>query len=178
MDVASDRLKAVHASKWRLVKNMRERNALRELSNREAKRRIAVEAVARASVALARAEESRATVETELYQELVSSDPMPVTELDRRCHLVIGRFTAEIASARQALEEACMVREQAETAVLEARTVWVKRSAATHKWQQIECDVQRTSDAHSEFAAEIEADDEVLLRYRRGSRTQAAGDSI
>ncbi|XIA67446.1 hypothetical protein ACFIOY_18415 [Bradyrhizobium sp. TZ2] len=178
MDVASDGLNPVEASKLRLVKDIRERSVVRELSNIEAKRRIAVEAVERTSSELACAEKHRASVEDELYQEMASLDAMSVTELDRRCHLVITRLAAEIASAREALEEARIAQEQAQTAVVEARALWAKRAAANHKWRQIECDVQRTTNARLEFAAEIETDDEVLLRYQSGSHSQAVGESI
>ncbi|MCA1455147.1 hypothetical protein I6F35_18235 [Bradyrhizobium sp. BRP22] len=178
MDVAADRLNPVQASKLRLVKDMRERSALRELSDMEAKRRIAAEAVERASKDLASAEKHRASLEAELYLELASFDTMSVTELDRRYHLIIGRLTAKIALARQALERARIGLEQAQTAAVEARAHWAKRSAASHKWQQIECDVQRMTNARSEFAAEIETDDEVLLRYQHGSSSQGIGDSM
>ncbi|MDF0497186.1 hypothetical protein [Bradyrhizobium yuanmingense] len=175
MDVASDRLNPIQASKLRLVKDMRERSALRQLSSMQAKCQMAVEAVEQDSKNVASAEKRRASLEAELYLKLASSDTMSVTELDRRCHLVIGRLTAEIASALQALEQARIAQEQAQAAVVEARFAWAKRSAASQKWQQIECDVQRTANARSEFAAEIEMDDEVLLRYQSGSQSQAAG---
>ncbi|WP_084808500.1 hypothetical protein [Bradyrhizobium sp. NAS80.1] len=178
MDVASDRVNPIQASKLRFVKDMRERSALRLLSDMEAKRQIAVESVERASKNLASAEKRRASLEAELYLELASSDTMCVTELDRRCHLVIGRLTAEIALARQALEQAHIAQEHAQAAVVEMRAVWAKRSAASRKWQQIESDVQRRTNARAEFAAEIETDDEVLLRHKSGLRSQAAGDSI
>ncbi|WP_377827967.1 hypothetical protein ACFKHW_28220 [Bradyrhizobium lupini] len=178
MDVASDGLKPVEASKLRLVKDIRERSELRELSNIEAKRRIAFEAVERASSDLASAEKHRASVEDQLYQEMASLSAMSGTELDRRCHLVIGRFTAEIASRREALGQARIAQEQAQTAVVEARALWAKRAAASHKWRQIERDVQRTTDSRLEFAAEIETDDDQLLRYQGASHSQAVGVSI
>ncbi|MGY4353560.1 hypothetical protein ACVW0J_000053 [Bradyrhizobium sp. i1.7.7] len=115
MDVASDGLKPVEASKLRLVKDVRERSVLRELSNIDDKRRIAFEAVERASSDLASAEKHRASVEDQLYQEMASLGAMSVTELDRRCHRVIGRLTAEIASRREALEQARIAQEQAQT---------------------------------------------------------------
>ncbi|MCA6115046.1 YscO family type III secretion system apparatus protein [Bradyrhizobium sp. WSM 1738] len=176
MDVTSDRVNRVHASKLRLVKDMRQRSALREVSNMEAQRRTALQAVEQAVRDLATAEKSQAALEAELYRELAYSDSLSVEELDRRCHIVIGRLKAEIAGARRTLEEARAAQERAETAVFEARTILTKCSAASHKWQQIEGDVQRASDAHSEAEAEIEADDEVLLRYGSGSRTHTAGD--
>ncbi|WFU71542.1 hypothetical protein [Bradyrhizobium sp. CB2312] len=177
MDVASDGLNLVQASKLRLVKDMRERSALRELSNMEARRQIAVAALQRASENLKGAEDRRAKAEVELYQELASLEMMSVTELDRRCQLVLGRLAAEIESARQAREQARIAHEQAQRAVNEARTMWAKRSAASQKWQEIEGDVQRTTAVRSEFAAEIDADDEVLLRYQGGSRSQTVDDS-
>ncbi|MCC8953863.1 hypothetical protein H8B02_10470 [Bradyrhizobium sp. Pear77] len=178
MDVASDRLNLVQASKLRLVKDMRERSALRELSNREGKRRIADERVKRASDTLASAEKHRASVEAELYLQLASIDTMSVAELDRRRHIVIERLAAGIASARQALEEACVAREQAEAEVVDARALWTRRLAARRKWEQIESDVHSTTNTRLESAAEIEADDEVLLRYQCGSPGRAVGDSI
>jgi len=177
MDVASDGLNPVQASKLRLVKDMRERSALRELSNMQATRRIALEALQRAAEDLESAEKHRARLEAELYQELTSLETTSVTELDRRCQLVVGRLAAEIEPARQALEQARIAHEQAQGAVNEARTVWAKRSAASQKWQEIEGDVQRTTAVRSEFAAEIDADDEVLLRYQGSSRSQAVGGS-
>ncbi|KRQ97099.1 hypothetical protein CQ12_39385 [Bradyrhizobium jicamae] len=176
MDVASDRLNPIDASKLRLVKDIRERSALREMSNMEAKRRIAVQAVEQASEHLANAERHRTSVEAEIYREMLSVDVISVTELERRCHLVIGRLTAEIGSAQKTLDEARTAQCQAEAAVLAARTLWAKRSAASHKWQEIERDVQRITNAHFEAAAETEADDEILLRYRRGSPTQMGGE--
>ncbi|WP_349253231.1 hypothetical protein [Bradyrhizobium sp. CB3481] len=142
----------------------------------EVKRRIAVQAVEQAVQHLATAEKNRAALEVELYRELALFDSLSVEELDRRCHIVTERLKAELAGARRTLEEACAAQEQAETAVFEARTILTKCSAASHKWQQIEGDVQRASDAQSEAEAEIEADDEVLLRYRSGSRTHTASD--
>ncbi|MGY4627361.1 hypothetical protein [Bradyrhizobium sp. USDA 4486] len=177
MDVASDGLNLVQASKLRLVKDMRERSALRELSNMEARRQIAVAALQRASENVKRAENRRAKAEADLYQELASLEMMSVTELDRRCQLVLGRLAAEIESARQAREQARIAHEQAQRAVNEARTIWAKRSAASQKWQEIEGDVQRTTAVRSEFAAEVDADDEVLLRYQGGSRSQTVDGS-
>ncbi|VIO69189.1 hypothetical protein CI1B_25510 [Bradyrhizobium ivorense] len=176
MDVASYRLNGVHASKLRLVKDMRERSALHELSNMEAKRRIAGEAVAQACEQLANAERHRARVEAELYRQMLSDDAISVSELERRHHLIIGRLTEDIAAAQRILDEARTAQDQAETAVREARTLWAKRSAACHKWQEIERDVERSTNAHVEAAAEIEADDEVLLRYRRGAPNQRGGE--
>ncbi len=60
----------------------------------------------------------------------------------------------------------------------ETRAHWAKCSAATRKWEQIEANVRRAADAHSEIAAEIEADDEILLRYGRDLRAQVTGGSI
>ncbi|MEY9591062.1 flagellar biosynthesis chaperone FliJ [Bradyrhizobium yuanmingense] len=177
MDVASDGLNLVQASKLRLVQDMRERSALRELSNMEARRRIAVEALQRASENLEDAENSRAKVEAELYQELASLKTISVAELERRCQLVPGRLAAQIESARQAREQARVAHEQAQQVVNEARTIWAKRSAASQKWEEIEGDVRRTTAVRSECAAEIDADDEVLLRYQGGSRSQAVGGS-
>ncbi|WP_025038816.1 hypothetical protein [Bradyrhizobium sp. DOA9] len=177
MDVASDGLNLAQASKLRLVKDMRERSALRELSNMEARRQIAVAALQRASEILKGADNRRAKAEAELYQELASLEMMSVTELDRRCQLVLGRLAAEIESARLAREQARVAHEQAQRAVNEARTIWAERSAASQKWQEIEGDVQRTTAARSEFAAEIDADDEVLLRYQGGSRSQTVDGS-
>ncbi|MDA9421600.1 hypothetical protein [Bradyrhizobium sp. CCBAU 53380] len=177
MDVSSDGLNLVQASKLRLVKDMRERSALRELSNMEARRRIAVEALQRASENLEGAENRRAKVEAQLYQELASLETMSVTELDRRCQLVLGRLAAEIESARQAREQARVAHEQAQRTVNEARTIWAKRSAASQKWQEIEGNVERTTAVRSECAAEIDAEDEVLLRNQGGSRSQAVGGS-
>ncbi|MGY3622270.1 hypothetical protein [Bradyrhizobium sp. USDA 10063] len=178
MDGASDRMNSVHASKLRLVKDMRERSALRALANMEAKRRIAAQAVQQAFQDLATAEGHRARIEVEVYRQLLSFDATPVAELDRRCHRVMERLTAEIALTRRRLDEARIAQEQAETAVSETRALWAKCSAATHKWQQIETDVRRAADTCSAVTAEIDADDEVLLRYGRGSSCSGmAGDS-
>ncbi|MGY3238056.1 flagellar biosynthesis chaperone FliJ [Bradyrhizobium sp. USDA 4472] len=177
MDVASGGLNLVQASKLRQVKDIRERSALRELSNMEARLQTAINALQRACESLKAAENRRAKVEAELYQELASLETMSVTELDRRCQLVLGRLAAEIESTRQEREQAHIAHEQAQQAVNEARNIWAKRSTASQKWQEIEGDVQRTTALCSEFAAEIEADDEVLLRYKGGSRCQAVGSS-
>ncbi|MBH5371147.1 hypothetical protein [Bradyrhizobium glycinis] len=174
MDITSDRLNPLHASKLRLVKEMRERSALREVSNMEAKRRIAVQAVEIAREHLANAEERRARVEAELYGEMLAADAISVSELERRHHLIIGRLTDEIAAAQRSLEEARAAHRQAEAAAVEARTLWTKRSAASQKWHEIERDVRRITDAHFEAVVEIEADDEVLLR--RGRPGQMGGE--
>lgn len=176
MDVASDRLNPAHVSKLRLVKDMRERGALRELSSMENGRRIAVQAVEHASQHLANAERHRARAEAVLYRDMLSADAISVIDLERRHHLIIGRFTEEIAAAQRGFDEARSAQDQAEVAVLEARTLWAKRAAASQKWQEIERDVRRMTDAFCEVAAEIEADDEVLLRYRRGSDHQSGGE--
>ncbi|WGD51289.1 hypothetical protein QA641_38390 [Bradyrhizobium sp. CB1650] len=176
MDIASDRLNPVHASKLRLVKDMRERSARRELSNMEGERHLAIQAVQQACEHLANAEGRRATVEAELYREMLAADAISVCELQRRYHLIIGRLTDEIAAAQRVLDNARATQEQAEAAVLEARAVWTKRSAASQKWRQIDGDVQRITNAHFEAAGEIEADDEVLLRYRRGPSGRSGGE--
>ncbi|RXH38017.1 hypothetical protein XH99_01755 [Bradyrhizobium nanningense] len=177
MDIAPDRLNPVHASKLRLVKDMQERSAIRELSNAEAKRHLAIQAVEQACERVAHAEERRAKVEAELYREMLAADAISVFELQRRYQLIIGRLTDEITAAQRVLEEARAAQEQAELAVLEARGVWTKRSAASQKWREIDHDVQRITNAHFEGAAEIEADDEVLLRYRRESSGQTGGEA-
>ncbi|MDA9474831.1 hypothetical protein XI03_10030 [Bradyrhizobium sp. CCBAU 65884] len=174
MDITSDRLNPVHASKLRLVKDMRERSALRELSNMEAKRRNAVQAVEQAFEHLANAEGRRARVEAELYAEMLSADAMSVSELERRHHLIIGRLTDEVAAAQRNLAKARVTQEQAEAAAVEARILWTKRSAASQKWHEIERDVRRVTNTDLEAAAEIEVDDEVLLR--RGRPGQMGGE--
>lgn len=95
-----------------------------------------------------------------------------------RCELTLERLAIEITSKRQALEDARIAQKQAETAASEKRAHWAKRSAATHKWRQIETDVWRAADTHSEATAELEADDEVLLRYGSGLLTAVAESSI
>ncbi|WP_371260862.1 hypothetical protein [Bradyrhizobium sp. Cp5.3] len=144
----------------------------------EAKRRIAIEAMDRVSRNLASVQERRASIEAELYRELASTDTMSVTELDCRCHRVIERLTAKVTLARQALEQARIAQEQSTAALFGARAIWAKRTAASQKWRHIECDVQRTTIARSEFVAEIETEDEVLLRYQSCSRSQVLGESI
>ncbi|TJW01127.1 MAG: hypothetical protein E5X42_31450, partial [Mesorhizobium sp.] len=62
-----------------------------------------------------------------------------------------------------------IAQEEAEMAASRTRELWVICSAARDKWQQIEDDVRRAVETHSEAAAEIEADDEILLKYARGS---------
>ncbi|MDA9437086.1 hypothetical protein [Bradyrhizobium sp. CCBAU 51627] len=176
MDIAFDRLSPAHASKLRLVKDMRERSAVRELSDVEAKRHLATQAVQQACEHLALAEERRAKVEAELYREILAADAISVCELQRRYHLIIGRLTDEITAAQRVLDKARAAQEQAEAAVIEARAVWTKRSAASQKWREIDQDVRRITNAHFEAATEIEADDEVLLRYRRGPSGQTGGE--
>ncbi|MCA1516249.1 hypothetical protein [Bradyrhizobium sp. NBAIM01] len=173
MDITSHCLNPLHASKLRLVKDMREQSALRELSNMEAKRRIAVQAVAQAREHLANAEERRAKVEAKLYGELLSADAISVSELERRHHLIIGRLTDEIAAAQRSLDKARVAEEQVDAAAVEARTLWTKRSAASQKWHEIERDVRRITNTHLEAAAEIEADDEVLLRRGRPGQMES-----
>ncbi|KLK91188.1 hypothetical protein DC522_29510 [Microvirga sp. KLBC 81] len=177
MVVASDRVSSAHASSLCLVKHMRERSALNGLSTMEAKRHAAALATERASRDLAVAEQQRARLEAELYQHLMSLDLLSVAELDR-CHLFIERLTAEITLRRRILDDARVAQGLAETAVSEMRAHWAECSAATHKWEQIEADVRRAADSYSEIAAEMEADDEILLRYGRGLRGEVAGDSI
>ncbi|WP_407185401.1 hypothetical protein [Bradyrhizobium centrosematis] len=177
MDIAPDRLNPVHASKLRLVKDMRERSAIRELSNAEAKRRLAVQVVEQARERLADAEQCRAKVEADLYREMLAADAISVCELQRRHHLIIGRLTDESTAAQRNFEEACTAQEQAEAAVFQARGVWAKRSAASQKWREIDHEVQRITNAHFESVAETEADDEVLLRYRRGPSGQTGGEA-
>ncbi|WP_027522094.1 hypothetical protein [Bradyrhizobium sp. Ec3.3] len=177
MDVPSDRMSCIHASRLRHVKDMRERSARNELSNMEAKRHIATLAAEHAWQELAIAEQHHTQAEAEVYQQLTSLGTLSVVELDR-CELTLERLAIEITSKRQALEEARIAQEQAETAASEKRAHWAKRSAATHKWRQIETDVRRAADTHSEATAELEADDEVLLRYGSGLLTAVAESSI
>lgn len=177
MDVPSDRMSCIHASRLRHVKDTRERSARSELSNMEAKRHIATLAAEHAWQELAIAEQHHTQAEAEVYQQLTSLGTLSVVELDR-CQLTLERLAIEITSKRQALEEARIAQKQAETAASEKRVHWAKRSAATHKWRQIETDVRRAADAHSEATAELEADDEVLLRHGRGVPTPVADGSI
>lgn len=177
MDVPSDRMSCIHASRLRHVKDMRERSARNELSDMEAKRHIATLAAEHAWQELAIAEQHHTQAEAEVYQQLTSLGTLSVVELDR-CQLTLERLAIEITAKRQALEEARIAQEQAETAASEKRAHWAKRSAATHKWRQIETDVRRAADTHSEATAELEADDEVLLRYGSGLLTTVAESSI
>ncbi|MER8383082.1 hypothetical protein [Mesorhizobium sp. M1399] len=168
MDVASDRVNRVHASRLRLLKEMQERSALRELSEKEAQCHMATLTVQNASQGLAIAQQHCAGAETALYQELMSLDTLSSAALDHH-HLRIERLAAEVTSRRQMLDDARIAQEKAETAASETRALWVIRSAARHKWQQIEDDVRRAVDIYAEAAGEIEADDEILLRYGRVS---------
>ncbi|MBB4188997.1 hypothetical protein GGE07_005676 [Sinorhizobium terangae] len=177
MDVASDRVKSVDISRLRLLRDMRERSALGELSKMEAKRKIASSAARHASRELAIAQQDCARVHMELHRELVSFDSLSIAALDRY-HLLIERHAAGVIRRRQSLEDARKVREQAETAASEARNQWVRCSAAKHKWQRIEHELKRAIDIHSDAAAEIEADDEVLLRHGRASLVQALGQLL
>ncbi|KUM27484.1 hypothetical protein AU467_16365 [Mesorhizobium loti] len=175
MDVAADRMNCVHATSLRLLKDMRERSALRELSKMEAKAHMAAEAAQHASRELAIAQQHCARAEMELYQRLASLDTFSVQALDQG-HLLIERLEAEVALRRQTLDDACIAQEQTETAASEARAHWISCSAARHKWQQIEDDVRRGVDIHWQTAAETEADHEILLRYARVPLTHVAGN--
>lgn len=177
MDVAFDRVNRVHASRLRLLKEMQERSALRELSKKEAQRHMATLAVQNASQGLAIAQQHCAGAEATLYQELMSLDSLSSAALDHH-HLHIERLAAEVTFRRQMLDDARIAQEKAETAASETRALWVRRSAARHKWQQIEDDVRRAVDIHSEAAGEIEADDEILLRNGRVSLAQMSDNQI
>lgn len=167
MDVGSDGVNCARASKLRVVKDMRERSAMRELSKAEASHRVAVLAVEQGLQQLAMAEERRAMLEVELYQQLISLEALSVEELDGHCRRVIEGGAADIALRRRTLDDALVAQKKAETAVCEARTCWAKCSAALRKWEQIEHDERRASEFHAELAIEMEADDEVGLRSRR-----------
>ncbi|EIM31004.1 MULTISPECIES: hypothetical protein [Microvirga] len=175
MDVASDRVNQVHVLKLLLLKDMHERNALRELSLKEAERHTATFAVQNAFQELAVAQQHRARVEATLYGELMSLETLTSAALDRH-HLGIERISAEVASRCHVLDDARIAHEEAEAAASEMRELWVKRSTATHKWKLIEEDVRRCADIHAEAAGEIEADDEVSLRYGRVSLAQLLRD--
>lgn len=177
MDVPSDRMSFIHASRLRHVKEIRERGARTELSNLEAKCRIEALAAERAGRELAIAEERRAQAQAEVYEQLTSLGTVSVVELDRR-ELILERLATEVTSKRQTLEEARSAQKQAETAASEGRAHWAKCSAATDKWRQIETDVHRAADTHAEVTAEIEADDEVSLRYGRALPRKMADGSI
>ncbi|RJT30043.1 hypothetical protein D3227_30880 [Mesorhizobium waimense] len=170
MDVASDRVNCFHASRLRLLKEMQERRLLMELSKKEAQRRTATFAVQNASQGLAVAQQNCAGAEAELYQELMSLDTFSSAALDHH-HLLIERLEAEITFRREMLDEARVAQEKAEAAASETRARWVRCSAAKRKWQQIEKDVRRALDIHLEAADEMEADDDILLRYGRISLT-------
>ncbi|NRP75559.1 hypothetical protein ILFOPFJJ_06482 [Ensifer psoraleae] len=177
MDVASDRVNRAHTSRLRLLKDMQERSALRELSEKEAQRHTATLALQNASQELASAQQHFARAEAALYQELMSLDKWSSAALDHH-HLQIERLAAEVTSRWQMLDDARIAQEKAEAAASEMRAVWVKRSAASHKWQQIEDDVRRAVDIHSEAAGEIEADDDISLRYGRVSLALMSRDQI
>ncbi|NEI67600.1 hypothetical protein GR243_38225 [Rhizobium leguminosarum] len=156
---------------------MRERSALSELSNMEAKRQGAALATQHASNELAIAEDRRAATEVQLYQQLISLDTLSVTALDR-AKLLIERLEIEVTLRLQRLDDARVAQEEAETAASETRAHWAKCLAARHKWEQIEGDLRRSIDAHSESVAEIEADDESMPRYGRVSHPQMSVDPI
>lgn len=177
MDVASDRVNYVQASRLRLLKEMQERRALSELSKKEAQRHIATSAAQNASRELAMAQQHCSTAEAALYQDLMTLENLSSAALDRH-HLHIEKLAAEITFRRQMLGSARIAQEKAEIAASETRDLWVMCSAATHKWQQIEDDVRRAVEIHSEVAGEIEADDEILLRYGRGPLAQMSCNQI
>ncbi|MBM2715371.1 hypothetical protein JQK88_30040 [Mesorhizobium caraganae] len=177
MDVAFDGVNRVHASRLRLLKEMQERSALRELSKKEGQRRMATLAVQNAFQGLAIARQQRARAEAQLYQELMSLDTLAIAALDHH-HLHIERLAAEVTFKSQMLDDARIAQEKAETSASETRALWVRRSAARRKWQQIEDDVRRAVDMHSEAAGEIEADDEISLRYGRLSLAQMSRNQI
>lgn len=177
MDVAFDRVNRVHASRLRLLKEMQERSALRDLSKKEAQRRMATLAEQNAFQGLAIAQQQRARAEAQLYQELMSLDTLSSAALDHH-NIHIERLASEITLRGQMLDDARIAQEKAETAASETRAQWVRRSAARHKWQQIEDDVRRAADIHSEAAVEIEADDEISLRYGRVSLAKISRNQI
>ncbi|MBA1142424.1 hypothetical protein [Mesorhizobium neociceri] len=172
MDVASDRVNRVHVSRLRLLKDMQERSALRELSMKEAQRHMATLAVENASQELAIVQHHCARTQAALYQELMSLDTLTSAALDHH-HLQIERLAAKLTSSHQVVDDARIAEEKAEAAASEKRAVWVKRSTAKHKWQQIEDDVRRAFDTHSEAASEMEADDEASVRHGRVSLAEA-----
>ncbi|WP_040592921.1 hypothetical protein [Mesorhizobium metallidurans] len=178
MDVASDRVNHIQSSRLRLLKEMQERRALSELSKKEAQRHMATLAAQNASRELAMAQQHCSTAEAALYQELMTLDDLSSATLDRH-HLHIECLAAEITRRRQMLVNARAAEEKAELAASVTRDLWVVCSAATHKWRQIEDDVRRAVEIHSEAAGEIEADDEILVRFGRGPLSQVAKtDSI
>ncbi|MCA1408283.1 hypothetical protein I6F26_29310 [Ensifer sp. IC3342] len=177
MDVAFDLVNYAHASRIRLLKEMQERDARRKLSDKEARRRMAIVAAQDASQGLKIAQQQRAREEAQLYQKLMSLNTLSSAALDHH-HLHIERFAAEITLKGQVLDNAHFAQEQAETAASETKAQWVRRSEARRKWQQIEDDLRRAVDIHSEAAGEIEADDEILLRFGRGSLVQMSRNQI
>ena len=177
MDVAFDLVNYAHASRLRLLKEMQERDARRKLSNKEAQHRMAIVAAQNASQELEIAQQQRAGKEAQLYQVLTSLNTLSSAALDHH-HLHIERLAAEITIRGQVLDDARIAQEQAETAASETKAKWVRRSEARHKWQQIEDDLRRAVDIHSEAAGEMEADDEILLRYGRGSLAQMSRNEI
>jgi hypothetical protein len=111
----------------------------------------------------------------QLYKQLVSLNTLSVAALDRG-KLLIERLAIEVTLRLQRLDDARVAEEEAETAASETRARWVKCLATKHKWEQIEGDLRRSVDIHSESAAEIEADDETMPRYGRVSRPKVSGD--
>ncbi|RDJ04498.1 hypothetical protein [Rhizobium grahamii] len=177
MDVTSDRMNRVHASRLRLLKDLRENRAVRELSKAEAQRDIAAAAVQRACRELAIAEQRRATAEVELYQQLVSLDYLSATTLDRY-HFVLERLAAKVGVERRTFDDARIAQQQAESEAAAAKAHWAGCSAVNQKWQQIEDDVKRADEICLEAAAEIEVSDDVLTRHRRSSLAQLSNSSI
>ncbi|WP_353642682.1 hypothetical protein [Mesorhizobium sp. WSM2239] len=177
MDVASDRMNYGQALRLRLLKEMQERRALSQLSKKEAQRHMATSAAQNASRELAIAQKHYSTAEAALYQELMTLENLSSAALDRH-HLHIERLAAEITFRRQMLVSARIAQEKAEIAASETRDLWVTCSAATHKWQRIEDDARRAAEIHSEVEGEIEADDEILLRYGRGPLAQISHSEI
>ncbi|MGG7539602.1 hypothetical protein [Rhizobium sp. Nf11,1] len=173
MDVASDRVTRVHTSRLRLLKDMQERSAFRELSEKQAQHDMATLALQNASQELANAQQHFARAEAALYEELMSLDKWSSAALDHH-HLQIERLAAEVSSKRQMLDDAHIAQKEAEAVLSKMRTVWVRRSAASHKWQQIEDEVRRAVETQSEAAGEIEGDDEISLRYGSFARPDVA----
>ncbi|MCH4561134.1 MULTISPECIES: hypothetical protein [Mesorhizobium] len=173
MDVASDRLNHVQASRLRLLKEMQERRALHKMSKTEAKRDMAVLAAQNAARDLAMTQQDCAAAEADLYQELMTLENLSNGMLDRH-HLRIELLAAEITCRRQMLGDAQIAQEQAEIAMFRTRDEWIACSAATRKWQQIEDDVGRDVEIHSEAVSETEAEDDRVVRFGRSALAQVA----
>ena len=163
MDDEALRLNASSLTSLVRLRNLRERQALRELRAALAERDAAAGAHHRAEQALIREQTARHEREARLYRTLPTLGPLAGVALAGH-DAQIARWSEVVRSAAGRLEAARLVLDGAEEATRGARGRYAARARALRKWERIESLAASSRRRCEEAAGERESEDEVRAR--------------